>query len=91
MKIFNKKNKSNDDGATYRKLLSVSGNASDLFEVNKDGAMKQTRLFYLIPDDLQSNNETFDICVTSTNPHMNFPIFDQMLDKDIRITIEIKD
>lgn len=91
MKIFSKKNKSKNDNTTYRKLLSVSGNASDLYEVNKDESMKQTRLFYLIPDELQSNNETFDICITSTNPHMNFPIFDQMLDKDIRITIEIKD
>ena len=91
MKIFSKKNKSKNGDTTYKKLLSVSGNASDLYEVNKDESMKQTRLFYLIPDELQSNNETLDICITSTNPHMNFPIFDQMLDKDIRITIEIKD
>lgn len=88
MKIFNyfckkeKKNKSQN-------VISVEGNANDLLELSDNGEMKQTRLFYIIPENLEENQETFDLTITSTNPYKSFPIFDQLLGKKIRISVDI--
>lgn len=81
MGIFNKKK--------VKKVISVEGYADDLYEVSNNGEMKQTRLFYLIPENLEENQETMDLCITSTNPYHSFPIFDKLLGKKIRITVDI--
>lgn len=72
-------------------FINVTGNADDLLQVSNNGEMKQTRLFYFLPDCEEDNEETFDICITSTNPHKRFPIFDKLLGKKIRVNIEILD
>lgn len=82
MGIFNKKKVEN--------VISVEGYADDLYEISKNGEMKQTRLFYVIPENLE-NQETMDLCITSTNPYHSFPIFDNLLGKKIRITVDIID
>ena len=83
MGIFNKKKVEN--------VISVEGYADDLYEISKNGEMKQTRLFYVISENLEENQETMDLCITSTNPYHSFPIFDNLLGKKIRITVDIID
>ena len=83
MGIFNKKKVEN--------VISVEGYADDLYEISKNGEMKQTRLFYVIPENLEENQETMDLCITSSNPYHSFPIFDNLLGEKIRITVDIID
>ena len=72
-----------------KNVLSIEGNTNDLLEISNNGEMKQTRLFYLLPEDLEANAETFDLTITSTNPYHSFPIFDKLLNKKIRISVDI--
>ena len=72
-----------------KNIITVEGYTNYLYSVNRNGDMKQTRLFYLIPEDMNGDSETIDLCITSTNPNKTFPIFDEMLDKKIKISIEI--
>ena len=82
MGIFSKKKCEN--------VITVEGNVNDLLEVSKSGVMKQTRLFYLIPENVEEyNKETLDLTITSTNPFKTFPIFDKLIDKKIRISVDI--
>lgn len=69
------------------RVISVEGYADDLYAERSE--MKQTRLFYLMPENDDANTETLDVCITSTNPNKNFPIFDKLLGKKIRISIDI--
>ena len=82
MSIFN--------GKKWKNFITVEGNANDLLEISASGEMKQTRLFYLMPDNIdEENQETFDLTITSTNPYKSFPIFDNLLGKKIRISVDI--
>lgn len=72
----------------YR-VFEVEGNASDLLEIGQNGEMKQTRLFYLLPEDEGEDCETIDITITSTNPSGKFPIFDRLLGKKIKISVDL--
>lgn len=81
MGIFNKN----------KNVISVEGYTNDLLEINNSGEMKQTRLFYLLPDNLEENQETLDLTITSTNPYHSFPIFDKLLGKKIKISVDIID
>jgi hypothetical protein len=74
-----------------KNVISVEGYANDLLEINNSGEMKQTRLFYLLPDNLEENQETLDLTITSTNPYHSFPIFDKLLGKKIKISVDIID
>ena len=70
-------------------LLTVVGNTDDLLSVSKNGEMKMTRLFCLLPENLEENCETLDLCITSTNHYKEFPIFDKMLGHKIKISVDI--
>lgn len=95
MGIFNyfckcKKNKENKENVEMSKnVITVEGNTNELLEISNNGEMKQTRLFHLIPENLEENQETLDLTITSTNPYKSFPIFDKLLDKKIRISVDI--
>ena len=69
--------------------MVLEGYADDLYEFSNNGEMKQTRLFYLLPENLEENQETLDLVITSTNPYHSFPIFDKLLGKKIRISVDI--
>lgn len=81
MGFFNKK----------KNVLTVEGYTNDLLQISNSGEMKQTRLFYLLPESMEENQETLDLCITSTNPFQSFPIFNQLLGKKIRISVDIID
>lgn len=70
-------------------FLTMEGNADDLLMVNADNSMKCTRLIKLDPESREENEEIIDICVTSTNMNGEHPMFDKLLGKKIRMTIEI--
>ena len=72
-----------------KNVIVAEGYADDLYEISNNGEMKQTRLFYIIPDNLEENQETLDLVITSTNPYHSFPIFDNLLGKNIRISVDI--
>lgn len=94
MGLFNyfcrKKDKIKKENTSMSKNVIVAeGYADDLYEISNNGEMKQTRLFYIIPDNLEENQETLDLVITSTNPYHSFPIFDNLLGKKIRISVDI--
>ena len=72
-------------------VLTLTGKADDLLSVSRDGAIKMTRLFYLGNGLDVENEETVDICLTSTNPNLDHPIFDKVNGKYIRFTLEVSD
>lgn len=70
-------------------VISVEGYTNDLLQISNSGEMKQTRLFHLLPENLEENQETLDLTITSTNPYQSFPVFDKLLGKKIRISVDI--
>ena len=94
MEIFNyfcrKENKiEKEESKMSKNVIVAEGFANDLYEISNDGEMKQTRLFYIIPENLEENQETLDLAITSTNPYHSFPIFDKLLGKTIRRSVDI--
>lgn len=86
MGLFNSKK---EEQATVKNVITVEGYTNDLLGVSNNGEMKQTRLFYLLPESEEENQETLDLMITSTNPYQSFPIFNQLLGKKIRISVDI--
>jgi hypothetical protein len=72
-------------------IFDVSGKANDLLSVSNDGSMKMTRLFVLGDGLDVENDEVVDLCVTSTNPNLSHPLFDQLIGNEIRITVSVED
>ena len=72
-------------------FLELEGNANDLLMVNNDNSMKCTRLIKLDPTVTEINEEIVDICITSTNMNGEHPLFDKLIDRKIKITIEFID
>ena len=85
MGLFSSKKKE----AAVKNVITVEGYTNDLLGVSNNGEMKQTRLFYLLPESTEENQETLDLMITSTNPYQSFPIFNQLLGKKIRISVDI--
>ena len=72
-------------------FLELTGNADDLLMVSDANMMKCTRLIKL-PDSMDINEEVIDVCITSTNPGKGeFPVFDKLLGRKIKITVEFED
>lgn len=76
----------------WRTLLTLNGKADDLLNVSKDNSMKMTRLF-LMPEQIgdPETEETLDVSITSVNPEGTHTCFDELLGKNMRITIEVDD
>lgn len=87
--FFKTEENSQTDNVSDKKVIIVEGETNDLLEISNSGEMKQTRLFYLLPDNLEGNVETLDLTITSTNPYKTFPIFDKLIGKKIRISVDI--
>lgn len=80
---------SKEEEVNVKNIIEVEGYANDLLRISNNGEMKETRLFYLLPDSMEENQETLDLTITSTNPYQSFPIFNQLLGKKIRISVDI--
>ena len=72
--------------------IVLEGNTNDLLLVNGDSSLKSTRLVKL---DLSSktaiNEEIIDLAITSTNMMKEHKIFDKLMGKKIRISVDILD
>lgn len=69
-------------------ILQVEGNTNDLLRVSNENGMKGTSLIYCNTSSREIGEEIISIHIDSTNEALTFPIFDKMIDKKIRITVE---
>lgn len=70
------------------KILELEGNANDLLMINNEETMYSTRLIHFDADSKEENEEVIDITVTSTNMGGEHPIFEKIIGKKIRLTLE---
>lgn len=70
-------------------FLELEGNVDDLLMINGDNSMKCTRLIKLDPTSTEINEEIVDLCITSTNMNGEHPLFDKLIGKKIKISVEI--
>lgn len=75
--------------AKQTNFLTLKGNANDLLMINNNGSMKMTRLINIEPDVDKIDEEIIDIAITSTNEYGAHPLFDKLLNKKIKITVDI--
>lgn len=72
------------------KFLELEGYANDLLMVDGKQGMKSTRLLWF--ENLEKeDSEIIDVCITSTNCQGDNNKFDELLDKRIKVTVEIID
>lgn len=72
-------------------FLTLEGNTDDLLMINSDNSMKATRLIRLDPKSSEINEEIIDLAITSTNMNGEHPMFDKILGKKIKISVDIID
>lgn len=72
-------------------VLEVEGYTNDLLQVSSSNNMKRTSLVYFNPQSMEIGEEVITVGIDSTNEALTFPIFDKLIDKKIKITIETLD
>lgn len=72
-------------------ILQTEGYTNDLLQVSGENNMKRTSLVYFNPQSMEIGEEVITLSVDSTNEALTFPIFDKLIDKKIRITVEVLD
>lgn len=72
-------------------FLELEGKTNDLLMVNNNNSMKSTRLIRLDPTSREIDEEIVDLAITSTNMNGEHPLFDELIDKKIKISVEILD
>lgn len=70
-------------------ILQTEGYTNDLLQVSGENNMKRTSLVYFNPQSMEIGEEVITLSVDSTNEALTFPIFDKLIDKKIRITVEV--
>lgn len=70
-------------------ILEAEGYANDLLQVSSANNMKRTSIVYFNPQSMEIGEEVITLSVDSTNEALTFPIFDKLIDKKIRITVEV--
>lgn len=68
--------------------FTLYGNANDLLYVSDDGKIKSTRLCMVGADTDIENEEIIDITITSSSIDGKHNRFDELLGKEMRITVE---
>lgn len=69
-------------------ILEAEGYANDLLQVSSANNMKRTSLVYFNPQSTEIGDEVITLSIDSTNEALTFPIFDKLIDKKIKITVE---
>ena len=72
-------------------VFSVEGNTNDLLQVAGGECMKRTSLVYINPISKEIGEEVITVSIDSTNEALTFPIFDKMIGKKIKVTVEVVD
>ena len=70
-------------------ILECQGGTDDLLTVSPDGTMKCANVVYLGDNPMDSNSEVFHVSVTSCAMNGEHEVFDEMLGKQIKITVQI--
>lgn len=70
------------------KILEAIGPVDDLLNVSPDGTMKCANVVFLGEDPMNPESETFHISITSMNQNKEHEVFDNMLGKTIKVTVE---
>lgn len=73
------------------KFLECQGKADELLSVSPDGTMKCANLVYLGEDKMDEESEIFHFAITSTAMNGKHPVFDKMIGKTIKVSVEIID
>lgn len=72
--------------------IVLEGNTNDLLLVNGDSSLKSTRLVKLdLNATSEINEEIIDLAITSTSMKKEHKIFDELLGKKIKISVDILD
>ena len=72
-------------------VLQAEGYTNDLLQVSNVNNIKRTSLVYFNPQSMEIGEEVITLSIDSTNEALTFPIFDKLIDKKIRITVEVLD
>lgn len=72
-------------------VFSVEGYTNDLLQVSKDNNVKNTSLIYFNNISKEIGEEVITVSIDSDNEALSFPIFDKLLNKKIRMTVETID
>jgi len=72
-------------------IFQVEGNTNDLLQVSSEHNMKRTSLVHFNPVSKEIGEEVITVSIDSTNEALTFPIFDEMVNKKIRVTVEVID
>ena len=66
----------------------LEGKTDDLLFVNGNGAIKATRFVRVDENTSIENDEIVDVAITSTSNNGKHELFDSLLGKTIRVTVE---
>lgn len=67
----------------------LEGKTDDLLFVNGNGSIKATRFVMVDENTSVENDEIVDVAITSTSNHGKHEIFDGLMGKTVRITVEV--
>ena len=67
----------------------LEGKTDDLLFVNGNGSIKATRFVMVDENTSVENDEIVDVAITSTSNHGKHEIFDGLMGKNVRITVEV--
>lgn len=76
---------------TNNVIFQVEGNTNELLQVSAANTMKRTSFIYFNPQSTEIGEEVITVSIDSTNEALTFPIFDKMIGKKIRVTVETID
>jgi hypothetical protein len=68
--------------------IEITGKTNEMLSVNADGTLKSTCVFYFGDNLMDGDTEVITIEITSANGNGRHPLFDQLLNKDLRIKVE---
>lgn len=91
MKIIQKIKKLHKMKENNKLVFSVEGYTNELLQVSNKHNMKRTSLIYLNPISQEIGEEVITISIDSTNEALTFPIFDKLINKKIKISVETID
>ena len=72
-------------------VFSAEGYTNDLLQISEAHNMKRTSLVYFNPISKEIGDEVITVSIDSDNEALTFPIFDKMINKKIRVTVETID
>ena len=73
------------------KVLEFEGKTNDLLAIDEKNHLLMTRLVKVDLDDDPEETETIDVAITSVDNSDEHPLFNQLRNKEIKVTVEVND